>query len=184
MKSIVLSWILGVGFVVLGGMCTSSVVDAALPRYQGARVRSGDALLNAQACAGEIGFDNHGACTAIVGVHARRAARAGMTIGGMARAYSAAIRRPRRLWVVRLRRDGRRPETWPSAASWSAHRDRWLALLAHVDAVLRGEVEDPCGAANVMHYGGPPGVDAALRGWDQIECVEDTRQRFYARGAM
>lgn len=48
-----------------------------------------------------------------------------------------------RRWTCELMPDGSRPASW-RAASWPAHRDRWLALLEHARRVVAGDVPSPC----------------------------------------
>ena len=144
-------------------------------RYQGARIRAGDVETNARACIGEAGWVDLDACTAMVGVHARRAARHGVTIGRMARLYSHALRHPRRAWVPALRDIRRPPAGWPQA-SWPRHRMLYRAMVEHVREVLEGSVVDPC--PGTMHYGSV--ADGVPRGFVRVDCV-DSRQRFYER---
>jgi hypothetical protein len=49
----------------------------------------------------------------------------------------------RRTWTCGLMPDGSRPAGWPMA-NWERSRPRWLALLEHARAVVRGEVPLPC----------------------------------------
>lgn len=159
-------------------MCLPSA-EADAQTYLGARVGPGDVLISARACVGEEGFENLGACAAITSVHARRAARRGMSVGQMARAYSFALKRPQRPWVPFLRDRAQPPRHWPNS-SWSWRRPHFAALVRHVERLFRGEVSDPCEDDAPLHYGGPQ--DGGLGdGWDRVECVE-SRTRFYARG--
>lgn len=140
-----------------------------------------DALWLARMCVGESGWGRLDTCAAEVGVIRRRALLHGTQVATMARAYSSALRRPRRAWVPRLLPDGPAPRGWP-AASWPRHRARFRELLEHVSQVLRDEVTDPCADEAPTHFGGPRHIDRDLPdGWEVVDCVPGSRQRFWRR---
>lgn len=86
--------------------------------------------------------------------------------------------------VCRLRAraepDSDAPSGWPSRVPWARFRDRWLATIEHVRAVLGGHVADPCeGAAD--HWGAPYGADlerARRLGFVRLACGP-TRNAFW-----
>lgn len=105
-----------------------------------------DALLLARLCVHESGFSSPPDCGLIHDVLTGIVERDGVS-------YSRAVElaSPRwsrcavsRTWTCHLRADGERPAGWVRA-SWEAHRGRWLALLAHCERVVAGEVPSPCG---------------------------------------
>lgn len=137
----------------------------------------------ARVCAAEAGWDTRtGDCAAIVHLLRRRAQRHEIRVATMARLYSSRHfdreRLDRRRWIAGLRLDGRRPGGWPGRLPWSRYRAAWRQVIAHVRAVLRGEVGDPCPGAD--HWGGP--MDdwrARAAGWARVECSSSTRNRFW-----
>ncbi len=78
-------------------------------------------------------------------------------------------------WALALRADGEQPRWW-AAASWPAHRDRWLALLEHARRVVGGEIPGPCREPPRV-WGSPEDVARGLergRRWIDAGC-EGTR---------
>lgn len=140
-----------------------------------------DALWLARMCVGESGWGRLDTCAAEVGVIRRRGLLHGTQLATMARAYSSALRRPRRPWVPRLLPTGPAPRGWP-AASWPRHRARFGVILEHVEGVLAGDVVDPCEDERPLHFGGPAHIDADLPDdWQVVDCVPGSRQRFWRR---
>ncbi len=90
-----------------------------------------------------------------------------------------------RPYYLELRRDGRAPASWPSAASWSRWRPQWLALLAAADAVVAGERRHACESDGVTFWGMRGGIDLerAIRNeWVEVDCSsgdEPTANAFY-----
>ncbi|UJR81163.1 Hypothetical protein I5071_32160 [Sandaracinus amylolyticus] len=156
-------------------------------------------LALARVCASEIGLSGTPEeCAAIHDVLTSRARRAGASFTWAARAYSNRVfdreRRDPRAWVAHLRRDGRRPDGWPSVitirrrgearvvrhAPWGAYRDRWLALYDAAGRIVRGELMSQC-EGPVDHWGMRSGVDwerAQRAGWEEVRCGE-TRNAFW-----
>lgn len=142
--------------------------------------RDRDVIQNARACVGEVGWIDLDACTAIVYVHSRRAQRAGVSVGRMAELYSAALRHPQRMrpWVSQLADTPQEPAGWPSErADWPRYRAQWRVIVAHVEAVLRGNIEDPCADSQPDHYGSLhlDGPRAERAGWTRV--CEDVHER-------
>lgn len=118
------------------------------------------ARLHAAVCVGELGWRaSDEACAAIVAVHVRLADRRGVSPERVARAYSAALRRPpaHRRWVAGLpaSSESRRPEGWPRRIRWAPHRDQYLRYVAAAESALAehrasGDVSVCPGA---VHYG-------------------------------
>ena len=119
--------------------------------YQGATVRRGDDVTLAILCAGERSPLHLDTCTAMVNVVARTAARRGISLGAQARAYSAVFKGTSRPWLRELNARGTRPPSWPRA-SWTRYRPAWMAVLAHVRAVLAGNVPPVCDE-DARHFG-------------------------------
>lgn len=144
------------------------------------------ALLLAQSCAGEAGFDSAetGECDAIMHVYRKRLPHVDVcdSIRCVALRYSAAIKPGvGRRWVRGLNREGKRPDGWPSErAHWPRYRDRWFALVRRADAFIRGEVFDPL--PNAEHYGGAMDRGLNPRQWRWIQNHNmRLRNRFYER---
>ena len=133
----------------------------------------------ARSCVGEAGFDAaaSGECAAIGHVYRKRI-RTG-TFWGVMRRYSAAIKphagnsQP---WIFGLRRDGRRPDRWPTSVRWSERRDAWAETLRVADAILAGDVADP--VPDAVHYGGDVDRERAAR-LGFIEIPTPFRNHFY-----
>lgn len=117
---------------------------------------SGDpARLLAQSCVGESGWDAgvRGECAAQWWVYRNRIkGRSGWTIERMVRKYSAAVKHPKRRWVVELNRAGTRPKSWPRNLNWPKHRVYWRSILLLADNFMAGHVPNPSPGA--LHYGG------------------------------
>ncbi len=142
----------------------------------------------ARVCVGEAGFDSTetGDCTAIVLTLRRRAIRRRVSVVRMAELYSTRHfdrdRDDARAWIAGLIYSAERPQAWPENLRWARYRPRWIAVLRHVRAVLRGEVPDPCPAAD--HWGMRHGIDwerAQRAGWREVSCGE-TRNAFWDAG--
>lgn len=162
----------------------ASSVLADTPTLGGARLGTDAALWNARVCVGEVGWRAPlEACSAMVWVHAKRAAKSRATLASFARLYSRAVRRPqaRRAWVPQLRATGPAPVTWPPHLDgvWPRYQARFEEILVHVESVLRGDVPDPC--PDVDHYGGPMDRAPTGREVDDTCAFEGTRQVFYRR---
>ncbi len=156
----------------------SAPAGAQVPTYQGARVRRGDDVVLAIMCSGERSPMHLDTCTTMIDVVARTAAQRGISVGAQARAYSAVFRVRSRPWLREPNARGARPPSWPRA-SWSRYRTTWLRLLAHVRALLRGEVEGPC-AETPTHFGNR--ADGRRMGaWVQMCAHVDSRQLFWGR---
>lgn len=145
------------------------------PTIQGARIAPGDDVTLAIMCAGEVHPTETEACTAMVGVVARTAAKRGLSMGTQARAYSAVFRGSRP-WLLELDAAGRRPPSWPRA-SWRRYRAEWLALLAHVRSVLAGEHADPCPTAR--HFGSLHLDGHRMRAFERVCPDVHERQAFW-----
>lgn len=137
----------------------------------------------ARVCVAEAGWDvTSGDCAAIVHLLERRADAQGIPVRRMAELYASRHfdpeRTDRRRWIVGLTIEARRPAGWPSGVPWRAFRPAWLSTIAHVDAVRRGDVADPCPGAD--HWGGPMDDHRAIHaGWERVECAAETRNRFW-----
>jgi hypothetical protein len=146
-----------------------------------------DALVEslARVCVGESGWDTRtGDCAAIVHLLGRRAELRGVDTLAMTRAYASAHfelgRLDSRRWTADLTIAAREPRGWPAALDWRRYRERWLAIVDHVRAVLRGEVADPC--AGAAEHWGAPGFTARARaaGLVRTPCGP-TRNHFWCR---
>ena len=96
----------------------------------------------------------------------KRAERAGVSLQAMALDYVAAfdprtVPSDRLRWVLQLNLQATRPEAFPLTLSWSAHVEKWLAVIAMVRAFVAdpSSVVDPCPRA--VHWAG---TGDALRG--------------------
>lgn len=154
--------------VVVAGVTCSATADASMRR---------DVLTLAQMCAGEARPTDLDACTAMVHVIRRRALARGVSISSHARAYSAVFRGSRP-WLLELDARGRRPASWPPA-SWGRYRPQWMDLLAHVRAVLAGEIEDPC--PDAVHFGSLRLDGHRMRDWDRVCPDVHDGQAFWGR---
>jgi hypothetical protein len=78
-------------------------------------------------------------------------------------------------WTRNLRRDGTRPEGWPSNMSWRYHEPLWLGLLAWCDRVVSDAIWwRPCKDAP-MTWGGVPDHERAARlGMRRLWCIDPT----------
>lgn len=169
--------------MVLGLLMYHSPAESQAPTYQGARLDRSAVLTGARLCVGETGWTDHDACTAQLGVIARRAARRRVSFSRMAELYSRALRSPQanRRWVPHLRDAPQPPQFW-SGASWGAKRSLFADLLRHVESVFAGEVEDTC--ANAEHFGGWMDSHRMRAGWVRVCPEVDTTapmQRFWGR---
>lgn len=167
------------------GAIPPPAVRHSAPQRVGETAASSLVLALARVCAGEAGWQvDSGDCAAIVHVLSRRAAARGLTLERMAQLYSGrhvGIEASPRPWVAHLTLDGAEPDEWPASASWPRHRDAWLEIVEHVRAVLRGDVNDPCGGRSA-HWGAPYGADlrrAIDAGWVREDCGR-TRNAFWS----
>lgn len=146
----------------------------------------------ARICVAEAGFDlATGDCAAISFTLLSRAARLDIRPRTLARSYAARTfdegRTDARRWLTDLELDAHRPEGWPRGLDWDGdYRARWLTVIGHVHALLRGFVPDPCGG-HADHWGmrTGPDLERALRaGWRRLDCGP-TRNAFWStrRGA-
>ena len=175
-------------FALLLALTGASLVAAQAPTYQGAMVRAGDAELAARACVGELGWPTdarlerwRAGCAAITGVHARRAARRGWSLGRMTQAYSAPIRRRvgPRVWVRSLRDRAAPPAGGPSGSSWRRRRPLYRRALETVREVFEGELVDPCLEEAPLHHGSR--ADGGFGpAWVEVTC-DRSPQVFWAR---
>lgn len=165
----VLGVIAAILVVALGSQCSGTA-----SAQRAFAVREADVIWSARACVGETGFEDAETCAAMTYVHLRRARAAGVRLGTMARLYSSALRRPRRLWVLHLRDSARAPLHWPRAR-WSRGRAGFRRMVETVRGVVSGEVADPCPGA--IHYGGP--MDGTSDRVERHGCLPDREQRFY-----
>lgn len=109
-------------------------------------------LLLAQAVVGEAGWSHAVDHDAIPWLLYRRWQHIGGSFEGVVRAYCKALNGSRP-WLLELDAEGAQPPSWPTnAASWSAHRKRWLSVYDRIGAWGHGEVSDPC--ASARHFGG------------------------------
>ena len=113
----------------------------------------------------------------------RRAKQRGVSIARMCSLYVSVLRQrsgvyvvttPRAQWIRGLQLDGSRPEAWPASQSWTAYRDRWLAVIATARAAIAGTLADPCPSAE--HWGSHQ--DHAWPGLVVVDCGA-TRNVFY-----
>lgn len=149
--------------------------------------RPADAEACARVAVGEAGWDpSTGDAAAITNVLRRRAERRGTSIARMARLYSSGHfdrTRARRRWIAGLTLAASRPLGWPVQLAWRGdYRARWLAMVEHVRAVLRGDLPDPCGG-EADHWGArsealPDIHRARAAGWDELDCG-DTANAFW-----
>lgn len=136
-----------------------SPAEAGHMEYQQARFNSRVApIVLTRMCIAETGFARD-ICAAQIGVIARRARRAGISMSHQAISYSSPLVRPDRLrdnshFINRVvfRGRERQPEGFPRM-SWTRWRSRALEMKSFVIAVLRGEVPDPCEAEQPDHFG-------------------------------
>lgn len=139
------------------------------PKHWMARLGRNAVLWQLRSCIGETGY-RQDLCTAMTYVHGRRARKRGISHATMTRAYSSAVKpRHARPWVMQLELKPRRPKAYRFR--------RWLPkehakMVAHVRAVLRGEVPDPCEAEKPTHYGALR-LDGKPRGgkWRRAQCL-------------
>ena len=129
----------------------------------------------------ESGWQDLETAAAEVYVIRRRAARRGMSVTTMARAYSAAWRTRRRPWLFGLADRTRAPQGWPVGPSWRRHRPFFRRMVEHARGCLEGVVADPCADEAPDHFGGPR--DAVPESWRRAECLPESRQRFWVSGA-
>lgn len=153
--------------------------------YQGARVDRHATRTLVRMCAGETGVRRQGwveACVVQVGIIARRAAASGRTLSEQAMLYSSALKRarPDRVWVTLLEENGRRPEGFPSGASWSEYRSRLAVLFWIVRSQLAGDVPDTCAGAD--HFGSVrmDGHRARRANWTRVCSFVHRRQGFWS----
>lgn len=139
------------------------------------------ALWLARSCVGEAGWNTaeSGECVAIAHIYLKRVRINRKSYYWNLRRYSAAVRKGHgKIWVMALRRDGKRPSGFRKL-EWSRHRSYWLKTLLVADQFIAGETEDPLPTA--LHYGGY--VDRHRlnpKAWRRIP-VEAFRNRFYER---
>lgn len=137
-----------------------------------------DAVWLARSCVGEAGWSawHTGECAAILHIYKKRAARTGETVTQMAKRYSAAIKPHsgrNNTWVLSLRADGKRPDSWPRGAKWGRYSYSWQMTLLVVELFLLGMVADPLPMA--IHYGAS--FDVPAPGSVRIKTI--FRNRFY-----
>lgn len=111
-------------------------------------------------------------------VLASRAARMGVSYRTAAALYAprhVGVATSRRPWIAELDWTLRRPASWPSRASWSAHKPHWVRILGLAARAHRGELAHPCDGE--PHHWGGPGVDherierGIARGyWRRLDC--------------
>lgn len=162
-----------------------AVAVATLLSASSVAATSTDAPVLARVSVGEAGWDpSTGDAAAITHVLKRRAERRGVSVSRMARWYSTGhfdASRHRRRWVAGLTASATRPPGWPSGLPWrDGYRQRWLAMVDHVEAVLRGDVPNPCPGAD--HWGAPYGIDmerARRAGWHRVQCTTQTLNVFW-----
>jgi hypothetical protein len=134
-------------------------------------------------CMNEVDGVEPSDCEAIIAVLRSRSARTGTSLVGMARAYADSVFDPartgRRAFINQLDHRARKPPSFPAHLSWSRYRARWLALMAHVAAILR-DGKHSC-EAEVDHWGmrsGPDWERAVAAGWLLVGCGP-TRNAFW-----
>ena len=159
--------------LIVGLVMYHSPAESQAPTYQGARLDRNAALTGARMCVGETGWTDVDACTAQIGIIARRAARRGVSFSRMAELYSRALRSPQanRRWVPHLHDAPDLPPNW-TGASWGLKRPLFANLLRHVESVLAGEVEDTCPDAS--HFGGWMDSHRMRDGWVRVCSEVDT----------
>ncbi|MCB9603314.1 MAG: hypothetical protein H6720_23610 [Sandaracinus sp.] len=150
------------------------------------RVTPEDVRVQAAAAVGELGWRAEpDAYAAIVEVHVRRARLRGVSPRTMARAYSAALRRPprHRAWVTELRDAPSPPPSWPQhlRGRWAERRATFARVERIALEVLTGARDEVCPEA--LYYGstadGPPGGDPTR--WESACAFESTTQRWWRR---
>ncbi len=99
-------------------------------------------------------------CPAIYRV-LRTTRRTGETLLGAMRRHSPRVsevretHRARTRWVIALGPDARRPRGFPSDLNWRRdYAERWTALLALADRLLRGIEPEGCSRARLLTWGG------------------------------
>ncbi|MEM9067150.1 MAG: hypothetical protein AAGE52_01550 [Myxococcota bacterium] len=137
-----------------------------------------DVRTGAQMCVGETGWNDAAVCAAQAHVIRKRAARRGWTFARMARAYSRALRVPRRAWVTQLRDTARQPADWPSNASWRVHRPK-LGSRTTVDASTQCTAHRQL--ERLEHFGSAR-LDGVPTGFVRSACFPGHPQAFYERG--
>jgi len=100
-----------------------------------------------------------------------------VTAAGLYSPRHTGVATSRRPWIAQLDRTLRRPPSWPSSASWAAHRPEWERILGLAERAHAGELEHGCDG-RPDHWGGPV-VDherierGIARGyWRRLDCGE------------
>ncbi len=114
--------------------------------------REDTALLLAQICTNEAGFDGTADCLAITAMSIRQARLRHMTLpqylrSRFRRALAPANERRNRPWIANLNRTHEEPSGCNRASQpWSARRSQWVALLDLMDRVVAQELIPRCNA--------------------------------------
>jgi hypothetical protein len=147
-------------------------------------------LVLAMAMVAEGNWDADKDHAAIAHTLARKATRHGLPLVDVLVRYVSILRvdatgefvvdSDRARWVRELNLDATKPDHWPSHLSWSAHVDRWLAVVERARSFLRGELPDPCGAE---HWGGVRAGDMPRGRMVIAACSGLTNNTFYRLAA-
>lgn len=163
-------------FVGVAIMCVAQMCAQAAHASE----REDTALLLAQSCIGEAGFDAEARreCAAIWHVLEWRRIYMGETLLKATLKYNASLKNinSSRSWVRHLRRDGKKPAGW-SGANWAKKRDRWLSTLELADRFVDGDVPNPLPSAR--HFGGPMDPNPDPGQWRKLDAP--FANWFYAR---
>ena len=160
---------------VLIGLLTALAIGAVLLWADVGRAQDdATVLVLAQAMVAEASWHEPDHRAVAHALHKRASVR-GITLQQHALEYVAAfkVNTPRTRWVRSLRLDARKPDGWPLTVSWSAHVDRWLAVLDLARRFIAdpASVPNPCPGAS--DWGGTMDV---IRGrMVPVRCVEITR---------
>lgn len=164
----------------VAGVCSAPGSAQQRRTWQGVRLGEHAALWQARSCVGEVLYDDLEACTAMAYVHLRRSRIRGTTFSSTVRAYSSPLKAGSpQSWVRMLHPTAPRPRKWRRTASYRRAQQRFVPVLRHVEAVLRDEVDDPCGNTQPLHHGARnEGVSGFVR---DRTCAPHSRQRFLVR---
>lgn len=147
-------------------------------------------LTLAQACVGEVDFEDPTECWLMWHINADLAQARSKHLVEQLRAYNSAFKvmTPRTLWVLELNLEGEKPIHWsPHAPSWERLAPRWQQIVDMARDFVEDPGRHPCPSANA--YGGscldPKGAcDHAPTCWVQVVCHSNRqkpfRQAYYA----
>lgn len=148
----------------------------------GEQIATDDAtvLALAMAMVAEGGWDGAADHAAIAHTIQRKADRHRLSFVDVLVRYVAIFRvsSPRQRWVTSLNLEATKPDGWPVNLAWSAHVERWQAVVARARAFVAGTLPDPCGA-DVEHWGGVQAGDTSRGRMQVAACSGFTRNTFF-----